>query len=245
MLSFALMPKYLKEIFSHVPTVAFKLVSWSELWHETKDVLKNYNSEILNDDLYAFLKDELQEKLLPPQSETTPGDVCPEFALKLFFLQLKNPHGVFLDLRSSRFKINLQVQHTFVPNFLQYKFSESFKKSLIKLYAGFYGNEDAKFKEALEELGLTKELVPSKREELSVMFHDHFGGGNVTHTEFDLKTFNDSFFKIFKFFVDNKVKLSADFIYLGVYLITLYMHMDKTGPINVKKIFFSIFPKTN
>lgn len=243
MLSFALMPKYLKEIFSHVPTVAFKLVSWSELWHETKDVLKNYNGEILNDDLYAFLKEELQKRVLLPQSEVTPGDVCPEFVLKLYFLQLKNPHGVFLDLRPSRFKMDLQVEHTFVPNFLQYKFGEDFKKSLIKLYTGFYGNAEDKFKEALDELGLTKGLSSSKKEELASMFHAHFGGGDKEQAEFDLLTFNDSFFSIFKFFVDNKIKLSADFIYLGVYLITLYMHMDKTGPINVKEIFFSIFPK--
>lgn len=243
MLSFALMPKYLKEIFSHVPTVAFKLVSWSELWQETKDVLKNYNAEILNEDLYAFLKEKLQGKILPPQSESTPGGVCPEFALELYFTQLKNPYGVFLDLRSSRFKIGLQEEYTFVPNFLQYKFSESFKKSLIKLYTGFYGKEDDKFKSGLDELGLTKNLSFEKKEELSSMFYSHFGGSSVTETEFDLKAFNNSFFKIFKFFVDNKIKLSADFIYLGVYLITLYMHMDKTGPINVKRIFFNVFPE--
>lgn len=237
MFSFALIPKYLKEVFSHIPTVAFKTVSWSDLWSESKEVFKSYNSQEVDEALFDFLKDKLQEELEAPQNEVTPHYVCPEFALKVYFLQLKNPHGIFLDLRPTRFRSLPNDSAHFVPSFLIYKFKDEFRLNLLELYKAFYRGDDKTFRDSLTKLKLTTGLNEAKKEELAKMFYSHFGGENLSETHFNMESFHDSFLKIFKFFMENKIKLSSDFIFLGIYLITLYMHLDKTGPQDVKAIF--------
>ena len=46
---------------------------------------------------------------------------------------------------------------------------------------------------------------------------------------FKIEKFEDSFYKIFYFFLKNKVRVGKDFMFLGIYLVTLYTHLEHLG----------------
>jgi hypothetical protein len=241
MVKLAFYPKFIREIISHIPTIAFKTIHWKEFLSTSTGIVKNYLSSQVNTGLHNELDSLLDDKIHLVDKFPVGGksEGLGQEVLRLYFLQLKNPEGLYLDLRSSHFtKVEGEVY--FKPNSFYFKFKDNFRTQLVNLYKGFYYEDEHQFENSLKELGMTSGLSHEKIEELKTLFKSHFG--DTKHVKFNLDEFNESFLKIFEFFMDNKITLETDFIYLGAYLVTLYMHLGEyEESFDVESIFKSIF----
>lgn len=243
MVKLAFYPKFIREIISHIPTIAFKTIHWKEFLSTSTGIVKNYLSSQVNTTLHNELNSLLEEKvqLVDQLPSTQSFEGVGEEVLRLYFLQLKNPHGLYLDLRKTHFGKS-EEKICFKPNSFYFQFKDHFRVQLINLYKGFYYEDDHKFENSLKELGMTSGLSREKIEELKTLFKSHFG--DTKHVKFNLDEFNQSFLKIFEFFMESKITLETDFIYLGAYLVTLYMHLGEYDQsFNVESIFKSVFPE--
>ena len=235
MFDHVLLPKLLKEILTNIPSIAFKIVDWKTFLRQAAPLMRRMSQK--NPD--PLILENLHHLQLSTFGlKTTKG----ENVLRIFFGQLLDPAGVFLDLRPKHF-VQIQENWHFRPNNLWVQLNDTFHLSLINLYCGFYWNNHALFDQALVDLGLTKNLSDNEKNELNGLFRKHFGMGDQEEIEFRLHKFQESFYELFKFFLDKQVKLETDFLYLGVYLATLYLHLEELGgKYNVKKIFLEKFP---
>lgn len=151
----------------------------------------------------------------PVLGELALGDVV----LSLYFHQLEAGGVALLDLRASAFVVE-QAQVQWQPAGLIHRWEPRFHRALCQLYRGFYSEEAAVFDAALAEL----ELEPARD-----IFLAHFGGGDQRSVRFDMATFHDTFHQAFVACRDAGVELHGDFIALGLYLATLYEHLEALG----------------
>jgi hypothetical protein len=246
-----LLPKFLKDILQHIPTLALKSVNWTEVLKELGPMLMRLGQpdldpkhlqilgklEIPNLHLVNNINVEPPIAQLPKEELVRRGEVV----LKLYFSQLKNPAGLNLDLRAKHFELKEDVLN-WSPNNTWYQLSEDFRLALIQIYKGFYYKRENDFTEGLELIGLSKHLNDKQKSELKSLFYKHFGPGEQESVKFDLIQFQNSFYELFHFFIENKVQLHKDFIFVGVYLVTLYMHLQELDvELNVRKVFLEIF----
>lgn len=237
-------PAFIRDIVTNIPTICFETVHWNEFLSSSKTIVKNYLIGKPNKEILTFLKQNLPASILLDKNlkGNYTDRVTGENLLRIYFLQLKNPAGLFLDLRSVHFHQFPDGITAWKTNSLYHQFSNDFRLTLIKLYKSFYYNDENGFLESLDKLGMTQGLDQAATLELKDLFMKHFGTpGQVV---FKLSEFQESFLKIFEFFLGHKIKLQTDFIYLGFYLVTLYMHLENYSySFNVEKIFKEIFPK--
>lgn len=252
MIFMRILPGVLKELLKHVPTVLFDAVDWSVLASE----LPKLSRRIIQKDGYAELFD-LQAKYLNPFNVELNHEISKNFdltgqkkaavlILTAYFAQLFSPHGLFLDLGPSHFEINGE-KLIFKPSGLWTKFRPEFSKGLTDIYDGFYFEDEALFHKGLLESGLTSNDWPEEdRNNLANLFKSHFGASLSSEMTFDLETFKASFIKVADFMLEKKVKISTDFIYLGIALITIYSSLEKTqAKVNVKKIYLHVKDQLN
>lgn len=241
---FGLFPKVLFDIVSNLPTIALKTVPWSDFLLSTKKVVSHLGKEI---DLRhkKKLAEVLPEGLSLKPSKTTQKIDQGELLLKLYFAQWQMPAPLFIDLRSQHFTCKEGETCVFSPSSLIYDFKKDFRTQTLNLYKGFYTDNSLQVDEALSGLGLTKSLDEEAKKELKKLFYNHFGK-DTQNVHFNVAEFNRSFAQIFEFFLKHKIQLDTDFIFMGVYLISLYMHLESLGKsYNVKKIFLETFKDTH
>ncbi len=242
MLLFA--PKILKEILSNLPTIILKSVNIKEVLKEAAPFLLRFGKSELEPKFFGTLQylEGKNLKIVNKSTQSTVDQSLGQEILKLYFGQLKNEKGLVLDMRSQHFSQSGSVVH-WKPNSTWYKMKDDFRKALIELYKSFYFEEHTTFVKALSDLGLSTDLNDEEVLELKGLFINHFGSGDQTQVEFKLDAFNDSFAELFKFFVEHEVEIRTDFIFLGVYLITLYQNLEQLGGThNVREAFISQFP---
>ncbi len=251
MITLSLLPKFFKDVLQHIPTLALKSLNWTQVFKsmgpmilrmgnyplDTKEresliSLKISNINIVNTKdipkALTFLTDE--EKLKRGQD-----------ILRIYFAQLQNPVGLNLDLRYKYFEQTSNGLY-WSPNNVWYKLSDNFRVSLLNIYKGFYFKDNQLFRSALKDIGLSKNLNTEKTKELEQLFNDHFGPGEQELVKFKLNDFSESFYELFHFFVENEVELDKDFIFLGIYLVTLYMHLEELDmEFNVREAFNQVF----
>lgn len=250
MISKSLLPKFFKDVLQHIPTIALRSIDWKEVLKEMGPlVFKMGQRQLGQNEIHSLntLSNELYQlvdKLNPNQIHELNVEqkkTLGQKLLKIYFIQLKNPDGLILDLRSNHFCLT-DEELQWKPNNSWYTLEESFRKSIINIYKGFYFNDDTLFKKGLIDIGLTKNLDQKKVDELKILFFSHFGPGDQDEVSFELSTFSESFYKLFHFFVTNKVELHKNFIFIGIYLVTLYMHLEKLEvKLDVKSSFLEIF----
>ncbi len=242
MVKLPFLPKMLLEILGNIPTIAFTTVNFSELLSKSKFVLHHMKEGSTEPEWLYQLEQILPSNMnLVTKLEGTEGAVTGQDLLKLYFAQLKTPGPLFLDMRPHHFSHQNGITG-WKPSPLVYRFEPDFKSALIRLYQGFYSEDKVLFEQSLGDLGLTQGLNGEAKQTLISLFKDNFGS-DIKAQQFRLNHFQESFAKIFEFFMENKVKLKTDFLYLGLYLTTLFMHMDQfKEPIQVQKIFKEIFP---
>jgi predicted unusual protein kinase regulating ubiquinone biosynthesis (AarF/ABC1/UbiB family) len=247
-----ILPGVLKELLKHVPTVLFEAVDWSVLGHE----LPKLSRRLIQKEGYQELFEQHQSFLRPFQINLV-DHVDKQFDIKhdlwasekiltLYFAQLFSPHGLFLDLRTNHFDV-AKPQLNYHPSGLWTKFSDEFSQGLAEIYDGFYLSNDELFNNGLIKLGLSSPDWPQKdREELAQLFKSHFGSSVSQEMSFELESFKSSLVNITHFLLEKKVKISNDFLYLGIYLVTLYSALEKSRVrINVKNIYMDVRSQVN
>ena len=251
MFSTKFLPKFFKEVMTHIPTLALKSMDWTGLAKEIAPMTVRLGRRHLDDSSFESLRalevkgvDLIKETLASNYSELDSGQrrEAGETVLRLYFAQLSNSDGLCLDLRPKHFEFEGRTLH-FSPNNVWFSFNESFRLALIDLYKGFYHQQEELFDKALARIGLTKNLEDSESERLKNLFREHFGPGNQEMVKFEMTHFQDSFYELFRFFMDHQVALDKDFMFLGVYLVGLYLNLEALGePVNVRRAFLEVFP---
>lgn len=252
MISKKFLPKFFKDVLTHIPTIALKSIDWKAVLKEMGPMVFKIGTLPLEQkkiETLSLLKiDNLSisehiEKNSKKSNTDSDNKLLGHTLLKIYFAQFKNQSGLILDLRKSHFQ-NEDNRIVWSPNNSWYKLDEEFRESIIKIYKGFYYEDNDLFESGLSSIGMTKGLDSQKVDELKALFFAHFGPGDQKLVRFELETFSESFYKLFNFFVTNKVKLHKDFIFIGIYLVTLYMHLEKLDQeLNVRECFLEIYPK--
>jgi hypothetical protein len=135
--------------------------------------------------------------------------------VSVFFQQIYSDSPTLLDLRRDSAR-DRDGQLSWDPAPWVSRWSPEFLDALRGLYDGFYAPDDALLKQSLAALRI--DLAED-------LFRKHFG----THPErqsFAMKDFVNTFHQVFVRCRDAKRELHEDFLPLGVYLATLYDHLD-------------------
>lgn len=242
-----ILPGVLKELVKHVPTVLFEAVEWRVLSQEFPKLTRR----ILQKEGYAELFERQKSHLAPfkinlvPQVSKAfdPQDkkLAAERILTLYFAQLFSPHGLFLDIGPAHLEMDGE-ELNFNPNGIWTQFGPEFADGITDIYDGFYNDDDKLFHQGLIKSGLSSPKWPEKdREALASLFKSHFGASASGEMTFELETFKKSFLKVADFLLEKKVKISTDFIYLGISLITMYSSLEKTKvSVNVKNVYLNV-----
>ncbi len=238
----------MKELVKHVPTLMFELIDWSELG---KEIPKLTSRLVLKEGFEGFYQNQsqflskygirLSNQPFSNSKVAIPSSKLGEEILKLYFAQLFSPHGVFLDLRTHHFE-SVDSGLVFHPNSLWVLFDSQFRSGLIRMYQGFYLQDDALLELGLIETGLLKPYWPAEtKNELKNLLKSHFGNSFEEGMIFSLDHFKSSFIKIAHFLITNKVKISPHFMFLGIDLVSLYIGLETIrAPLPVSKIFKEI-----
>lgn len=241
-----ILPGVLKEVLMHVPTVLFQVIEWSELSAE----LPKLSRRMIQKEGYADLFENQKSFLRPLQVNLSHETLTPpsnmekwvsEKWLQIYFGQLLSPHGVFLDLRP----LSYQTQGTelsWQPPALWTKFSPRFHEGLMEIYDGFYFGQENTYRSGLEKIGLiSSSWSEDDKTKLAELFKGQFGSSIEGETEFDLEQFKSAIVQITNFLFTRKVKITPDFLYLGVYLINLYSNLEQSKhKLDVKKNYLEV-----
>ena len=171
------------------------------------------------------------------QDDTLTGDPTSNRAdgqkvLELYFHQLYVGESTILDLRHSQIRKS-NGKLVWQPNRFYIEWKPSFLSALRSLYAGFYTDDDALFRSALQQLHI---------DAAEHSFRDHFGAGRQQSVSFELAHFRETFQEVFRQCKDAGIQLHPNFIGLGFYLSTLYEHLETLGgSFDVRKAFFSVY----
>lgn len=241
-----ILPGVLKELAKHVPTVLFQTVEWNELAHE----LPKISRRIIQKEGYSELLAKQKEMLAPlgifVSEEAVNGtlNMNKEAGIKwltLYFAQIFSEDGFFLDIRSHHFKSdgdNL-IWH---PSPLWTRFDETFRQGVLKVYEGFYTDNNDLYFEGLKMIGLIQPDWSSEdKNKLAELFRSQFGSALTEEMNFDLDHFKTSIIKLSDFMLKKKVKIPKDFLYLGIYLVTLYSSLEEThSKLPVRDIYLKV-----
>ncbi|MBT8091037.1 MAG: hypothetical protein KJO01_12595 [Gammaproteobacteria bacterium] len=156
--------------------------------------------------------------------------------LRFYFEQWLVDDGLFLDLRIARFG-EQNGALCYKPNGLWIRLRPEFRDGILALYRSFYSTDEAAFDDALRQMGMLRPgLSKAAAAELKDLLHAHFGIDQRAQ-RFSIDAFKSSFDDLFEFFVANDYKLHSDFVWVGFYLITLYLTLEQLGRAhNVRKI---------
>lgn len=245
------LPEILKEMLKNVPTLLFDVVDWKEL----TQVLPVMSKRILAKDLASPLLEqigpglkqyhlqftgELQGSKTTETSEEQRTLIASSL-LKTYFQQLFNPQGQLLDFRSEFFSFENETIF-WKPNGLWAVWKEEFRIGLIEVYKGFYSEDEVMFRSGLKSIGLIQTSWNQKeQDEMALLFKEHFKSSLSDNMLFNIEDFKRSFINIFHFLLEKKVRMSADFMHLGMMLVTLYLHLEELKkPLSVKEIFIEV-----
>lgn len=184
-------------------------------------------------DLTANLKgSEPLGSLSKPQLKKLQG----ERILHLYFRQWLVSDGLFLDLRANRFGL-WEDELGYYPNGLWVSLRPEFRTGMLALYQSFYSDDEQAFDQALRTMGLLQPgLSDAAETELKALLHRHFGI-EQTNQVFRIDDFKASFDELFEFFIANDCSLHSDFVFVGFYLITLYLTLEQLGqPYDVNRV---------
>jgi len=148
--------------------------------------------------------------------------------LHLYFRQWLVEDGLFLDLRPGRFAWSDGTLY-FSPNGLWLQLRPAFRTGMLELYRSFYADDEAALRRALVRMGMLRPgMSPAAEDELIALLHRHFGMDSGAQ-RFSIDAFKASFDRLFDFFLAHDYRLHSDFVFVGFYLITLYLSLESLG----------------
>jgi hypothetical protein len=245
-----ILPGVLKELSKHVPAVLFQTVEWRELAEEIPKISRRLLQKEGYDELLQQQRDllssygiDITKERLKSESKNLSRATGIKL-LNLYFMQLFSSSGIFLDLRSQHFEESSE-RLTWNPSGLWSIFSEEFRIGLLKVYEGFYLEKDHLYYQGLEEIGLLDaHFSQEDKETLGKLFRAQFGAALDQDMRFKLDHLKNSIIQMSDFMLRKKVKISKDFLYLGIYLVTLYSSLEESGEaLPVKKIYLDVRQK--
>jgi predicted unusual protein kinase regulating ubiquinone biosynthesis (AarF/ABC1/UbiB family) len=164
------------------------------------------------------------EKLEHPARKRSAGDRI----LHLYFRQWLVEDGLFLDLRPGRFAW-ADRELFFLPNGLWIQLRPAFRTGMLELYRAFYADDETTLRRALMTMGMLKPgMDPAAEAELIALLNQHFGLESGAQ-RFSIDEFKASFDRLFDFFLAHDYRLHSDFVFVGFYLITLYLSLEALG----------------
>jgi hypothetical protein len=135
----------------------------------------------------------------------------------LYFHQILHGGATLLDLRRQAF--SAQPLLTWRPAPWIAEWDGAFIEALRQIYVGFYRADESGFRAGLAALNLTHS---------EDVFRQHFGGGQGA-VRFEVKHFVATFHQVFLRCRDAHTRLHPDFLLLGLYLASLYDHLEQLG----------------
>ena len=188
-----------------------------------KEMYRNFRNKDLFDRAIAEVTDLCDhlnlDLVIADDAGPDPAPPMGDTILRLYFGQLFDGTTTLVDLRPDRFSLR-QGRPVWTPNRLVVDWDESFIKSIRDLYRGFYTDEDELFEQALAQLNL---------ESTADLFRHHFGAGDQRQVSFSKDEFRATFRQILRRCKEEGAELHHHFGVLGVYLGTLYDHLESTG----------------
>ncbi len=243
MIFMRILPGVLKELMKHVPTVLFQTVEWSSIMSEVPVISRRMLQKEGHGELADLQKEFLKNLPICIRHESLEGHSLKagdgKTILALYFGQLFSPHGVFLDLRSSHFHHTEQL--LWHPGALWTKFSPTFREGLIEVYDGFYLEKDDLYKTGLIKIGLLDPAWPVEDQtKIMDIFRKHFGAAKTGEIKFKLENLKGGIVSMAQFLLEKKTRITTDFLYLGIYLVTMYGTLEEIDEaLPVKEIYLS------
>lgn len=155
----------------------------------------------------------------PAESGIEPSGVEARAAqvVELYFHQLLHGRATLLDLRREAFLPGAPLRWR--PAAWLVIWDVSFLGALRQLYTGFYRGDTVSFRAALGALNLSS---------AEAVFRHHFGDGQRS-VRFRVRDFVGTFHQVFSSCREARAPLHPDFLPLGLYLATLYDHLEQLG----------------
>lgn len=231
-------PQELRQLARFIPRSGWDVIDWKPMLGSMRTVSWRYVSRRGVNELAARIKAVAEPVRLVNSLDDTERltDIddsqrlhrSGDDILRLYFSQWLVPSGMFIDLRLARFGAD-DAGLLFNPNGLWIELRTEFRAGMLALYRSFYSSDDSAFDKALRQMGMLHEdLSPTASEELKQLLYNHFGIDQRSQ-RFSIDAFKASFDELFSFFVSHDYKLHSDFVFVGFYLITLYLTLEQLG----------------
>lgn len=231
-------PKELRQLARFVPLRGWDAIEWLSLLGSMRSISWRYVSNQGVRQLRRSVQQAVPDIALvtslrdaTPLTGATNNDELRRYGdrvLQLFFAQWLVDDGLFIDLRVGRFGVS-NGGLAYSPNGLWVRLRPEFRLGMTALYRSFYTSDDSAFEEALLQMGMLRPGMSIElRSELKALLYRHFGI-NQKEQHFSIDTFKSSFDDLFEFFIANDYKLHSDFVFVGFYLITLYLTLEQGG----------------
>jgi hypothetical protein len=223
MLSKLLKSADLRQLTSFVSPAFFDVMPVRQIWSRGRSVMTSRSGETYRAalsqraDELALLPLSIQLADRPPSDDGLGSGVDANAArlVTLYFAQIFSDSPTLLDLRRTSFR-EREAALTWDPAPWVCSWDPTFLLHLRQLYRGFYAGDDATFRRSLTALRI---------DVAEDLFRKHFGAEQAG-LDFKVKDFVETFHQVFVRCRDRKIELHADFLPLGVYLATLYEHLD-------------------
>jgi hypothetical protein len=239
---------------SFVSPAFFEVMPAQPLWRRFKDLAAGSRDRVAYQQALTERREQLRRCALPialedpaelrpvaPGGSAPPAPNPPEASaaqararhlVELYFHQLFHGATSLLDLRKQAFSPELPSRWR--PAAWVVQWDAGFLLALRQLYAGFYREDADQFRAGLTALHLTS---------AEHVFRHHFGAGQREVT-FRVRDFVATFHQVFSTCKEARVQLHPDFLPLGLYLATLYDHLEQlSAPVDVFAAFHTAAPR--
>lgn len=224
-------PAAYRDLLDFISPAAFKVIDWQSA---IKDLASVSSGALLGNDGKEAMMEEVQKHLTENVIlSTTEGSSISNATelgnkiLETYFAQFRSEKGVFLDLRLKNFSQEGE-EFRFAPTDLVYTFSDDFRQGMLLTYDGFYRDNEERLKLGMHTSGLLPEDADQEMyEETRDLLFKHFDTADEQPIAFDLGKFRSSFHDLFMHLKKHNIRLPADFLFLGFYLVTLYQSLEE------------------
>lgn len=247
-----MVPKEYRQLLDYISPAAFKVIDWKKAVVQfakiSKNMINQKDAVALAENIAKSLPDTVYCDPMAPKIKVPAFKNLnlAETILDIYFGQLFSEEGFFMDLRLHHFN-RADGGVLWRPSGLRYKFSKEFRTGMLAIYEGYYMNKKIRLEQGMQMTG----LITDKNNEDYIkstidILLKHFGDANNSEVNFQLSEFRASFHQLFTHLKEYQVSLPADFLFLGIYLVTLYSALEQIGhPIDVKKCFLSAWSRNN
>lgn len=161
-----------------------------------------------------------------------------ELIIALYFFQIFNRNQICVDIRPKFFSFK-DGQVFWSQSTFTFRFTAEFLKGLQNIYTGLFNQDHKLAKNAMIDMGLIPGwLDDPKKNQIFSIFLEHFSKAHQIPVAFSLAHFFRTFSKLLLLLIRLRVKLSAEFAVLGIYLFSLYLSLRKCPyPLDVMSAF--------